>query len=145
MYILLALSIFTHHHVYPLDSTDFCNESGIFGISKNLSECSSCVGRCGDIIKKTVEKCSCDVLCIAYRKCCGDFELFCPQDYITAQSIATHCSGLKSTCVYVNDIPHVGRPTPTHATMVTACSNDSDPCYFNFRMLILFWRIVVPL
>ena len=132
MYILLAFSILTHHHVYPLDSTDFCHESGIFGISKNLSECSSCVGRCGDTITKTVEICSCDVLCMAYRKCCGDFELFCPQDYITAQSIATHYGGLKSTCVDVNDIPYVGRPTPTQATMVTACSNGSDPCYFNF-------------
>ena len=121
------------HHVNPLDSTDFCKENGVPDIAKNLSKCSSCIGRCGDIMNQTKnEVCSCDVLCMAHKECCGDFELLCTDDFNTAQSINQHYDGLKSTCVSVNHVPHVGRPTPTHAAMVTACSNNSVPCDFDF-------------
>ena len=122
-----------HHHVYSLDSTVFCKENGIPATAKTLSECSSCLGRCGDILNKTNNKpCSCDVLCMVHGDCCGDFKQFCPEDYTTAQTIAKHYGGLKSTCVDVNDVPFARRPTPTHAAMITTCSNDSAPCNFNF-------------
>ena len=133
MYMLVALSIFTNHHVHPLSSTDFCKENGIPATAKNLSKCSSCAGRCGDIKDKNSDKsCSCGVLCMAYRECCGDFEFLCPVDYITAQSILQHYGGLRTKCLTVHEARYVGEATPTHTAMVTACSNDSVPCDFNF-------------
>ena len=94
MHIFIVLTIFTYHHVNPHDSTDFCNGNCTQGIGKNVSHCNSCIGRCGDIMTETKnETCSCDVLCITHRECCGDFEQLCPEDSITAQSISRHTVG----------------------------------------------------
>ena len=115
MYILIAVSLFIHNHACSLGSTDLCKENGISGIPRNLSDCSSCLGRCGETMNRTNYKpCACDVLCMAHGECCGDFKQFCTEDYTTAQSIAKHYGGLKSTCVDVNDVPFARRPTPTH-------------------------------
>ena len=133
MYILIAASLFIHNHASSLDSTDLCKINGIPGIPRNLSDCSSCLGRCGETMNRTNYKpCACDVLCMAHGECCGDFKQFCTEDYTTAQSIAKYFGGLKSKSVHVNDVPFTGRPTPSHAAMVTPCSNDSAPCNFNF-------------
>ena len=130
MHILIILTIFTYHHVDSQDSTDFCKGNSIPDIAKNVSHCFTYIGRCGDIMIETRDQtCSCDVLCITHTDCWGDFERFCPEDSITARSISQHYDWPKSTCLDVNYVPYVGRPAPTHAAMVTACSNDVT---FNF-------------
>ena len=111
----------------------FAKRMGSLGFLKAYTNAVHVLIDVGDILNKTINQlCSCDVLCMAYGECCGDFKQFCPEDYTTAQYIAKHYGGLKSTCVDVNDVPFAERPTPTHAAMVTTCSNDSAPCNFNF-------------
>ena len=130
MYLSILLLINTYHHVYFVDSANFCNGNRIPSVDRELSECNSCSGICGNIINET-QPCSCDDLCVLYRDCCADFDQYCTRRYVTAQYTSKYYGPVQSSCIDINEARYEMTSTPTFSMMVTGCYNDSVLCEYN--------------
>ena len=102
---------------YLLNLTPFFNYSFI-NSTKNLKDCMSCKGLCG----QTAISCSCKSECAYYNNCCPDFIELCPEENTLNRVVGDFFKGPYSKCV------HTDYNKDIRANVIASCPSSEIAC-----------------
>ncbi len=105
--------------------------------------------RCGEIVELSTHGhyCSCDDLCVFYRDCCYDYEMWCPQEHLQAWQLYNDLPDPEVNVVCA-DVPVPSEDSIAHnptayVSLVKGCPNNTQPPVYHDTNPLLYQRIPV--